>query len=236
MTAAAVAVGRLLGPDRVDCPVVAVPLQLLRFHPRNIRSDLGDLSGLVASIREEGVLVPLMAQRRGNGGLVLLHGHRRWAAADMVGLRKVPCTIVPEHTDDQAILVMLAENTGRLAPDAAGLQGGIRALVDEFGYSPAAIAKRLGVARSVVEDWGSGRSPQTRRLAGRVSPDVAPRAGRTPRAPSPWVPKVGPKVVHAVLARRDAGELDDAGVVAQLREVLAGWEPKTPPARAGGGS
>ncbi len=102
-----------LGPDREGAPVLQVPLQHLRFHPRNIRTNLGDLTALAESIRHEGVLVPLMAEKRRTGGLQLLHGHRRWAAADMVKLLRVPCTIVPEHTDDQAILLMLAENTGR---------------------------------------------------------------------------------------------------------------------------
>lgn len=77
-----------LGPDREGAPVVEVPLQHLRFHPRNIRTNLGDITALAESIRHEGVLVPLMAEKRPGGGLQLLHGHRRWAAADLAGLRR----------------------------------------------------------------------------------------------------------------------------------------------------
>lgn len=208
-----------------------MPLQALRFHPRNIRANLGDLTALAESIRAEGVLVPLMAEKRPTGGLRLLHGHRRWAAADMAGLRRVPVTIVAAHTDDEAILVMLAENTGRAEVAPPDLQAAIRSLVDEFGWSPGAVAKRLGVARAMVEDWGAGRTSRPRTLAGRVSPEVAPKAGRAPRA---WRPTIRPRVVHELLARWDTGEVDAATLVAELRGWLGDWTPtgQTKPAAA----
>lgn len=88
-----------------------VPLEALRFHPRNIRKSLGDLRELAESIRREGVLVPLMAQRTPGGGLQLLHGHRRWAACDMIGRKTAPVVIIERVlSDDQAILLMLAED------------------------------------------------------------------------------------------------------------------------------
>lgn len=96
---------------RARASVASVPVERLRAHPRNVRTDLGDLRELADSIRHEGVLVPLMAEQRG-AVLRLLHGHRRWAAAKLAGLARVPVIIVPEHTDDQALALMLAENTG----------------------------------------------------------------------------------------------------------------------------
>ena len=56
------------------------------------RASLGDLRELAESIAHEGVLVPLMAERRGSM-LQLLHGHRRWAAARMAGLATVPVVV-----------------------------------------------------------------------------------------------------------------------------------------------
>ncbi|MDN5918992.1 MAG: ParB N-terminal domain-containing protein [Pseudonocardia sp.] len=218
--------GNRLGPDREGAPVVNVPLQHLRFHPRNIRSNLGDLTALTESIRQEGILVPLMAERIASGGLRLLHGHRRWAAADMAGLRRAPVVIVPAHADDDAILLMLAENTGRAAVDTRDLQRSVHTLRVEFRWSVAAIAARLGVAEDVVESWGSGRA--------RALPSpgaAAPRRATPVRTgpPRPPTPKVGPKVVHQLLAQHAAGAVDDAAVVAQLRALLGDWKPAVKP-------
>lgn len=220
-----------LGPDREGAPVVAVPLQHLRFHPRNIRHDLGDLTALAESIRHEGVLVPLMAEKRRSGGLRLLHGHRRWAAADLAGLRRVPCVIVPEHTDDEAILLMLAENTGRADVEPPDLQAAVRALLDEFDYSPRVVARRLGVPVSVVEAWGRGRAARPTPRPGAVSPGpelltTQRRREAQLRNPSP---KIRPTAVHELLARWDTNDLDAAALVAELRGWLGDWKPAPTP-------
>lgn len=218
--------GNRIGPDRDGAPVVHVPLQRLRFHPRNVRTGLGDLTALTESIRQEGVLVPLMAEKLPSGGLQLLHGHRRWAAADLAGLRRVPVVIVPAHTTDEAILLMLAENTGRAAVDPGDLRTAVKALVDEFGYTPGSVAQRLGVDVDVVTGWRSGRGVMA---ATRPAPTTsAPRPTRPPRPPQP---KLRPKAVHDLLARRDTGELDDADVVAAVREWMGDWQPAAPAER-----
>jgi ParB/RepB/Spo0J family partition protein len=213
-----------LPPDREGRPVVQVALQALRFHPRNIRTNLGNLDELAQSIREEGVLVPLMAERRDSGALRLLHGHRRWAAADMVGLRRVPTMIVPCHTDDQAILLMLAENTARAEVTASDLQAAIETLVGEFGYSPRMVARRLGVPPTVIATWRAGRPTWPDWVATRA----APKPGAAPRKP---VPSIRPKRVHELLGRVDAGELDPAAAVAELRAWMGDWQPAPPAAK-----
>lgn len=207
-----------LGPDRDGARTVHVPLQALRFHPRNIRSDLGDITDLAESIRHEGVLVPLMAERRPSGGLQLLHGHRRWAASQLAGLRRVPCVIVPPHADDEAMLLMLAENTGRAAVDPADLQATIRTLTGpEFGHRPATIAARIGVPVHTVLSWRDGRTP------------AAPKRPAGPSTPTrPRPPRIRAKDVHQLVAAWDAGEVESAVLVEQLRTWLGSWTPPAP--------
>jgi len=205
--------------------LVRVPLQALRFHPRNIRSNLGDLDELSASIRAEGVLVPLMAQRTSAGGLQLLHGHRRWAAADLAGLRTVPVVIIEQSlTDDEAILLMLAEDK-KESVSLEDRRRAVAALRDEFGYDAAAIAERLGfVDAAALRDWTAGKG-----LGAAQAPRRQVRAVRrtgAPRKPRKHVPRIKPSQLHSVIAEwqdRAAPELLD-----QLCALLQGWSPSSP--------
>lgn len=145
-------------PDRDDARVARVPIDRLRVHPRNVRHDLGDLRELAASIAADGILVPLMAERRGDV-LRILHGHRRAAAAEQAGLRTVPCVVVPEHTDEQAIVLMLAENTRRQGLTPAEKRDAVTVLHEQHGYSIAEIAERLGVSAGTIYAWRRETAP-----------------------------------------------------------------------------
>lgn len=188
-----------------------VPLQALRFHTRNVRTNLGDLDELAASIRAEGVLVPLMAQRTAGGGLQLLHGHRRWAAADLAGLRSVPVVIV-EHAlrDDEAILLMLAEDK-KQAVDLADRRRAIRTLRSEFDYDTATLTERLGLPADGLDTWLAGTSPARA---------AVPRAARPYRKPAP---RVKPTQLHAVLTAWHGRAPE--GLLNELRDLLGGWTP-----------
>jgi len=118
--------------------------------------------------------------------------------------------VVPEHTDDEAMLLMLAENMGRatVAPD--DLARTIRTLTSaEFSYSIGALAERLGVTEQTIRDWRAGHA------APHLTP--VPRAGRRRAAsttPRPWTPRFRPRDVHDLLRRLDAAEIDEkAGAV-----------------------
>ncbi|MBO0847842.1 MAG: ParB/RepB/Spo0J family partition protein [Pseudonocardia sp.] len=197
-----------------------MPVDRLRAHPRNIRSDLGDLRELAESIRHEGVLVPLMAEDGRGTCLQLLHGHRRWAAAQLAGVRRVPVVIVDPHDTDEAILVMLAEDKKRaVSPEDRG-----RAVVQlrtEFGYTWEGVAARLGVSVGTVRNWAD-------RHAG---PGVTTR-----RAKARQRPRIRPTQVHDLISQVDAGELDAAAAVDAMRRWLGDWRPaEGRPVLAGGG-
>lgn len=209
-----------------------VPLQALRFHPRNVRTSLGDLTELSESIRHEGVLVPLMAQRTPGGGLQLLHGHRRWAAADMAGVRAVPVVIIERTlSDDEAMLLMLAEDK-KQPVDLADRARAVQQLHDEFDYDYETIAERLGISVEELTQWRTGR-------AGAASPSgpvtvrglrpIAAHAPQKPRrrAPKKPAPRVSPKQLHAVLAGWE--ERAPAGLLNELRALLGDWQPVEKP-------
>lgn len=207
--------------------LVHVPLEHLRFHPRNIRKSLGDLRELAESIRREGVLVPLMAQRTPGGGLQLLHGHRRWAACDMIGRKTAP-TVVIERTlrDDEAMLLMLAEDK-KEAVDVADRADALNALHKEFGYDWLTLAERLGISNEEMLDWRAGRASAPRpRPAPRahVAPmqRPGPTAPRKPRKPGP--PRVKAKDLHACVAAWEGRA--PVELLAELRGFLGGWEPQ----------
>jgi len=143
-----------------------VPVDTVRFHPRNIRADLGDLRELTASITAEGVLQPLLLHRRDTRLLEVVDGHRRLASARLAGLRRVPALIVAELDDDEAITKMLA-TTLRQGISPEERRRALLTLHHEFGHTVTALAARYGVCGDTIRRWmadePSGRTSVTRR-------------------------------------------------------------------------
>lgn len=158
--------------ERQQPPKVGrMPLDKLSFHRRNIRTDLGDLRELTASIAADGVLQALLAHKRGNA-LELLDGHRRLAAARLAGLKTVPVQVIDERTDDEAITTMLA--TGLMKSDltATDKRLAVRELIDVYDYKVSTIARQFGVTTQTVRNWlaepaGAEKPARPRGSAGR---------------------------------------------------------------------
>lgn len=131
--------------------VVHVPVERLVAHPSNIRDDVGDVSELAQSVREHGILQPLVAtELPGTGKLILLAGHRRLAAALLIGLKAAPVVIRHEVTElSEHLVLMLVENTQRrdLNPmERAEAYDALR----HGGLSNAEIARKTGTTPSTV--------------------------------------------------------------------------------------
>ena len=107
------------------------------------------LQTLADSIKAQGVLQPIVARPSSNGHFEILSGERRWRAAQMAGLDRVPVVIKPV-TDEAAIAIGLIENIQRedLNPVEEGL--GLKRLQDEFGFSQEQVASAVGRSRSAV--------------------------------------------------------------------------------------
>src|SRR5690348_7295332 len=135
-----------------------IPVDQIRPNPEQPRKALGDLRELAESIREKGVLEPLLVRYVPREDCFhIISGERRYHAARAAGLREVPCI---EKTADEAetLEIGLIENIQRkdLTPfeEADGLYG----LATQFEYTHEDIAKKIGRARSSVTETLSLRN------------------------------------------------------------------------------
>ena len=108
-----------------------------------------DLAELAASIREHGVIQPLIVTPKPDGTFFLIAGERRWQAAKKAGLRTVP-VITREANNQQMLEVALVENVQRADLNPMEEAEAYRQLVEEFGLSHEAVAKRVGKSRVAV--------------------------------------------------------------------------------------
>jgi ParB family transcriptional regulator, chromosome partitioning protein len=114
-------------------------------NPHNPRADLGDLTEMVQSIRESGVLEPLIVVPTDEGGHMVMFGHRRRAAAIDAEQATVPCIVRPEYVGKtpEQIADMLAENLHRQDLTAVEEAEGYAQLA-AFDWTPEQIASRTG--------------------------------------------------------------------------------------------
>ncbi|MFN8412237.1 MAG: ParB/RepB/Spo0J family partition protein [Anaerolineales bacterium] len=131
--------------------VQQVAVELIKPNPRQPRLRFKDeeLAELAASIREHGVIQPLIVLPLDDGTFTLIAGERRWQASQRAGLRTVP--VITRHANNQELLeIALIENVQRADLNAMEEAEAYRHLVDDFGLSHEAIAKRVGKSRSAV--------------------------------------------------------------------------------------
>ena len=114
----------------------------------NVRRDLGDLRGLIRSVREVGVLEPAVVVGNDEGGYTLLFGHRRRAAA-IAAERLLPCVVASDVDDAQRIARQLAENLHRKELSTAE-EAAAYAQLAMLDMTDAAIARATGVTRQHV--------------------------------------------------------------------------------------
>jgi ParB family transcriptional regulator, chromosome partitioning protein len=127
-----------------------IPLASIRPNPQQPRRHFGEaeLATLVASIREHGVLQPILVTETLDG-YQLVTGERRVRAAAAAGLERVPA-IVRDLDDQHRLELALVENLQREDLDPIDAAHGFRRLIDDFGFSHEQIASRVGRARSTV--------------------------------------------------------------------------------------
>lgn len=119
-----------------------------RGQPRKTFSE-ESLSELADSIREHGVLQPLLVRLMPDGSYRLVAGERRFRAARLAGLYEVPVT-VREMTDEEESVFALIENLQREDLNAVEEAEGIKTLIDTFGFTQEQAAQKLGKSRTAV--------------------------------------------------------------------------------------
>ena len=117
---------------------------------RQPRNQLGNMQDLMASIKEKGVLEPILV-RLINGRYEIIAGERRFQAAKSINLKKIPC-IVMDVEDNEALEISLIENVQRKDLDVFEEADGLKALADIYGYNHAQVAQKIGKARSTITE------------------------------------------------------------------------------------
>ncbi|MCR6629488.1 MAG: ParB/RepB/Spo0J family partition protein [Magnetospirillum sp.] len=118
-----------------------------KFQPRR-QFEEEAIADLVESVREKGILQPILV-RPLDGGYEIIAGERRWRAAQRAQLHEVP-VIIREFSDKEALEVALVENLQRQDLSPLEEADGYRRLVDEFSHTQEELAKAVGKSRSHV--------------------------------------------------------------------------------------
>jgi ParB family chromosome partitioning protein len=119
-----------------------------RYQPRT-RMDADSLALLADSIREQGVMQPILVRPVDGARFEIIAGERRWRAARQAGLAEVPA-LVRSVPDNAALALALVENIQREDLNPLEEAQGLARLVDEFGLTHEAVAKAIGRSRSAV--------------------------------------------------------------------------------------
>lgn len=138
-------------PDVTPSGLREVPIDAVVPNPHQPRTHFDEraLEELAASIREHGLLQPLVVTELVGGDYQLIAGERRWRAVRRAGLHLVP-VVVKEATPQQQLELALIENIQRADLDPIEEARAYRALADEFGLTHDQIAQRLGKSRPQV--------------------------------------------------------------------------------------
>ena len=127
-----------------------VPIELLDPNPNQPRQVMGDLSELMASVAEKGIIEPLIVRQRG-ARYQIIAGERRYHAAVQVGLREVP-VIIREVDDAEVMELALVENLQRKDLTAFEESEALHQLAHRCSYTHEDMARKLGKSRTSITE------------------------------------------------------------------------------------
>lgn len=134
-----------------DIPTTSLKLTEIEPNKEQPRKDFDDtaLAELADSIREHGMLQPLLVRPMVNGRYQIVAGERRWRASRMVGLAEVP-VVIREMTDTEAMELALIENLQRKDLNIIEEALGYKTLMETYGFTQEKVAQRVGKSRPVI--------------------------------------------------------------------------------------
>jgi len=127
-----------------------VPIDLLDPNPHQPRQVMGDLSELMASVAEKGIIEPLIVRQQKNRYQIIA-GERRYHAAVQVGLREVP-VVIRDVSDAEVMEIALVENLQRKDLTAFEEAEALHQLAHKCGYTHEDMARKLGKSRTAVTE------------------------------------------------------------------------------------
>ena len=128
-----------------------IPLELIEPNAEQPRTQLGDIEELAASIREKGVLEPILVRNAGPNRYEIISGERRFRAATLAGLDEIPA-IELDVDDKEQIEIALIENIQRKDLTAFEEAVGFLVLQQKFGYTHEKIAHVIGKSRTTITE------------------------------------------------------------------------------------
>ena len=151
-----------------------VPIDLLDPNPAQPRQVMGDLSELMASVAEKGVIEPLIVRQRG-GRYQIIAGERRYHAAVQVGLRELP-VVIRDADDAEVMELALVENLQRKDLTAFEEAEALQQLAQRCRYTHEDMARKLGKSRtSITESLSLNNMPEEVRNLCRLA-DISSRS------------------------------------------------------------
>lgn len=140
----------LIPKETASAGFILAAIHEVRPNLRQPRKEFDDdaIAELSLSIKEKGVLQPLIVRRVG-AGYEIIAGERRWRAAQKAGVTKVPI-IIKEASDSEALELALIENLQRQDLNPIEEAGGYRRLIEDFGLTHEEVAARIGKDRSTI--------------------------------------------------------------------------------------
>lgn len=127
-----------------------VPIDLVDPNPDQPRQAMGDLSELIASVGEKGIIEPLVVRQRGSRYQIIA-GERRYHAGVQAGLQELP-VVVRDVDDTEMLEIALVENIQRKDLTAFEEAEALQSLAQRCGYTHEDLAKRLGKSRTAVTE------------------------------------------------------------------------------------
>jgi ParB family chromosome partitioning protein len=136
-----------------------IPIDRIEPNPNQPRQVMGDLSELMASIAEKGIIEPLIVRQRGDR-FQIIAGERRYQASVQVGLRELP-VVIRDVDDNEIIEVALVENIQRKDLTAFEEAEALHSLASRSAYTHEALARKLGKSRtSITESLALNAMPE----------------------------------------------------------------------------
>jgi ParB family transcriptional regulator, chromosome partitioning protein len=148
----------LIGDDTSEEAVVQdirslrhVPVELLFPNPNNPRKHFAeeDLESLAKSLKDKGLLQPLVVRPRGDGSFEIVAGERRWRASQRAGLHDLP-VLIRELDDKETLEIALIENVQRSDLNPLEEARAYRQLIEQYAYTQQQLADAIGKSRSHI--------------------------------------------------------------------------------------
>ena len=127
-----------------------IPIEQIDPNPNQPRQVMGDLSELIASIAEKGIIEPIVVRQRGER-FQIVAGERRYQASVQAGLRELP-VVIREADDTEVLEIALIENLQRKDLTAFEEAEALHGLAARCGYTHEDLARRLGKSRTSITE------------------------------------------------------------------------------------